>query len=156
MTSAQGMKKVSGWCKIKSFFAEKDQPDLSPKAILKKLNENEVIKKMGKGELSIMSKYQEGLSEKGAEAISIIQDGLIALELIKVDTSCECWWTDFNFGVYGDKTIGAVKQLQIAAGIYPKKIPQGQIIGKQTIAALKKALEAQAKGKNWREAVRPK
>jgi len=149
-------------CRVKSFLYG-DKPNLDPKDILERLNKNEVIKKLENGEIVFLSKYKEGMSGKGADAFEIIQQGLIALELIKIDKNKECWWTSFKFGVYGDKTIAAVKKFQEKAGIkYKRKVsgqgfeiaeklesPDGHKIGQETIKVLKKALEAASKGKNW-------
>ncbi len=166
MSTTCGIQQLGTLCKIKSYLAETEQPDLSPEAILKKLNENETIGKIVNGikdedgevvrKINIKSKYQEGLSAKGTEAVAVVQEGLIALGLIKVDTCKKCWWTEFNFGVYGDQTIKGIADLQKEAGIHYLLPGPGQMLGPETVRVLKAALEAQAEGKDWRAEVNPK
>ncbi|MFA5113170.1 MAG: hypothetical protein WC529_02605 [Candidatus Margulisiibacteriota bacterium] len=79
---------------------------LTPGAVLSDLRANEVLGKMRDCRLSFRSKHIEKLTERGKEALTIVQRGLIVLSLIGVEPA------EFNFGVYGPQTAAAVEKLQ--------------------------------------------
>jgi len=137
---------------IRSQFAG-PQPNLDLKTILEDMNKDGVIKEIEQGKTVLLKADIEGLSEKGQKAMTIVQRAFMTLGLIQIDKSKKFWWGKFNWGLYGASTTTAMATLQAAAGIDPAN---GSKFGAQTLKALKTALEAKAKGQDWRAAVRPK
>jgi len=157
------------FCKIKAIVLDRREvPQDDPKKLLEEINRDPVLKRVEKGEINLLSKYQEGLSEKGEKALILVQRALFLLGLllvdVKYDAKCKTKYTKFNWGLYGDNTISAVKELQELSGItYPQKgfgweekrvPPTGSRFGRETLLVLKRALQALAEGKDWRKEIR--
>jgi hypothetical protein len=109
-------------------------PQFDPASILTELRRNEVIGRIRNGRIDL--NYHEFFSEKGREALKLIQHGLFALGLIDADPA------KFNFGVYGPQTTQAVKDLSAWAGING----DGQKFDQAALQALEKALAAKVDG----------
>ena len=135
-------------------------PDLNPKNILKELGENNIIKSddFKNGKISICSdNFNTGIQGQD-KAVAIIQRGLIALGLMKVDMTKKYWWRKplvfddleggISWGSYGPRTEEAVRKLQDLGGIGPEKGHKGSLFGRETEKILETALAEKAKNKN--------
>ena len=108
---------------------------LDPVNIREDLLSNRDIDRLRKGEINFLHKDLEPMSENGKRAFAIIQRALFALDLIKGDPS------KFNFGVYGPKTAGAIKQLQDLGGMDPVIGRDGRRFGANSLQLLETALD---------------
>ena len=143
------------------------EPDLNPRAILAELNGDRLLrsKDFVIGGKSLRSNAYAAYTHTPMQkkSIATIQKGLIALGLIKVDRSEKEWWRipkqpyndsvgGFGWGEYGARTVKAVDEFQKLAGIFGNA---GNIFDHDTLKAFKKALEALAEGRDWREEIKP-
>jgi hypothetical protein len=138
-------------------------PSLDPKVILKDLAKDETINRVRKSEFSLHNAYL-GPARDQKKIVTIIQRGLIALDLMAVDRTKKYWWRKpiidagidggFVWGSYGDQTSEAIKVLQDLAGIDPKEGLEGQKFGFKTLTVLEAALKAKAAKMDWRAAVK--
>jgi len=144
----------SWWCKLWNG----DEPKTDAKTVLKEIKSlgGGVFREIESGKTTLLHKDLERLSDRGKKAMAIVQRGLIGLGLIKIDKNQKCSWSNFSFGIYGDQTAAAIKTLQDAAGISRAEGKDGRKFGKDSLSALTKALAANAEGKDWKEAVKPK
>ena len=111
---------------------------LTPGAVLADLRQNDVIGKLRDCQLTFRSKNIERLTERGKEALTIIQRGLITLDLLPTDPA------SLNFGVYGSQTASAVRTL-----LRPGEIEaSGEEFDCQALKMLENALEAKVNG-DW-------
>lgn len=109
-----------------------------PQVVLNELRNNETLEKMRNGRMTF--NYHEIFSENGMGALSIIQRGLISLELmVKIP--------EHEYGRYGDKTAVAVKFLQDWAGIDMTRGLNGKRFETATLEALEKALQEKIDGR---------
>ena len=106
----------------------------NPSVVLEDLQKNEAIGRLRSGQITF--NYQEIFSERGKEALKIIQRGLFALDLIRSNPD------DFRFGVYGPQTTQAVKLLKDRAGIEG----DGKKFDRATLLALEEALQQEIDG----------
>jgi hypothetical protein len=141
-------------------------PDLNPKNILRELEKNNIIKSddFKNGKISICSdNFNAGIQGQD-KAVVIIQRGLIALGLMKVDMTKKYWWRKplvfddieggISWGRYGPRTEEAVNKLQDIGGIDPEKGHKGSLFGRDTLKIFETALEAKAKKMDWISAVK--
>lgn len=109
-----------------------------PQVILNDLRNNEALLKMRDGTLDL--NYHELFSEKGRGALTIIQRGLISLELmVKIP--------EHEYGRYGDKTTVGIFYLQNWAGIDMAQGLNGRRIEAATLEALEEALQEKIDGR---------
>jgi len=113
-----------------------------PEVVLRDLRNNSVIQKIAKGEVALMHKEIEGMTQNGKEALAIVQRGLFSLGLVRGDPD------DFSFGIYGPQTAKAVKYLQDWADNESSERRDGRRFGKMTLLALENALQEKIAG-HW-------
>lgn len=130
------------------------RPDISPKSILAEIGKDSYMNgmefKLGKRSL-ICNSIGHNFDQRAA--VQVVQKGLIALGLIKVDRATKYWWSNSNFawGTYGPSTKAAAYEIQTMAGI--KNGQEGRIFGPESLDNLKVALAAKAEGKDWKTAI---
>ena len=159
MEIKETMKKIIDWI----LYEKTPKPNLDPRAILEEMGKDPLMNSedFRKGEKSLSSD-QITIVVGRKQSIALVQKGLIALGLIKIDTTKEGWWRKprspysdagggFAWGSYGPKTVNAVEEFQKIAGIEGRN---GHIFGEGTLVALKAALRAKAEGKDWKAAAR--
>jgi hypothetical protein len=112
------------------------QPRLDPGAVLADLRRNEVIGQLRDCQLTFHPKHIEKLSERGKEALTIVQRGLFSLGFISADPAT------FNFGVYGPQTTAAVEKLYLWGRTYE----DGEHFDCRALRLLEKGLEAKISG----------
>lgn len=109
-----------------------------PQRVLNELRSDPAIAQIRRGEL--VFRYRDNFSDRGKGAMQIIQHGLFALDLVAGSPD------DFNFGVYGPRTVEAVRRLQAGGNVDAIQGDRGRKFEAATLLVMENALGQKVNG----------